>query len=317
MGTAIFREPDFERLRHSGLRVVGLTVATTWPDVAGSWSRWHFRSLGLPASTVGSALAIAEWQIHRIEDWCAESGGTLRIIRSVGDLDACLADNGPLGILIGVQGGHVLAGEPRNVGRLWTRGVRMLAPAHTMDNDLVGSSTGRRNGGLTDLGREVLDELEALGVIVDLAHMSERGISDALAILSRASIISHTAVRDPTARGSRWRRYSAATRNVSAELAAAVAERGGIVGIVLATQLLGGRTLSHAVAAIRRAIDACGSDHVALGSDVDGALKMVIGHAGLPALADALLGSGLDDDEVRAYLGANSVRFLRDALPRG
>ncbi len=143
------------------MNVVGLTVATAWPDLRGSLSRWHFRSLGLPASAVGSNMAIAEWVIGRIQGWCAESATGMLVVRSLADLETCLADGGPVGVLIGVQGGHVLDGSLANIARLHELRVRMLAPAHVMDNSLVGSSTGRRAGGLTAYGREVIAELEA------------------------------------------------------------------------------------------------------------------------------------------------------------
>ena len=169
---------DLPRLRSVGYGVVGLTIATTWPDVRGSLSRWHFRSLGLPASAVGSPLAISNWVIDRIERWCEESGGALAIVRSVGDLDFCLADGGPVGVLLGVQGGHVLEGELANISHLRERGVRIFAPAHVMDNDVVGSGTGRHAPGLSGFGREVVAELETNGIIVDLAHMSVAGVVD-------------------------------------------------------------------------------------------------------------------------------------------
>ena len=65
------------------------------------------------------------------------------VVRTSADLAACLASDGPVGVLIGVQGGHVLDGSLANVARLRELGVRMFAPAHVMDNALVGSSTGR------------------------------------------------------------------------------------------------------------------------------------------------------------------------------
>ena len=64
------------------------------------------------------------------------------------DLEACLADDGPTGIVIGVQGGHIIEGSLANIARLRDLGVRMFALGHVMDNALVGSSTGRGRGGL-------------------------------------------------------------------------------------------------------------------------------------------------------------------------
>jgi microsomal dipeptidase-like Zn-dependent dipeptidase len=94
-----------------------------------------------------------------------------------------------------------------------------------------------------------------------------------------------------------------------------VGARGGLFGVVMATQLLGGSTLTDAVAMIRRARAATGEENVALGSDMDGALKMVTGAEGLPALADALLAAGLSEQSVSDFIGGNAARFLRRALP--
>jgi len=324
VGSVLFRDAflsggrghaDLPRLSATGYRVVGLTVATTWPDVEGSLSRWHFRSLGLPSSAVRSPFAVARWLIGRIEHLCAASDGKLVVIRTSNDLDLCLADGGPVGILLGVQGGHVLEGDLPNVGRLRELGVRMFAPAHVMDNDVVGSGTGKRAAGVTDFGHAVIQELEAQALIVDLAHMSLPGIEAVLPTLTRPFLLSHGAIRDETARPGRLRRYGAATRNVPASVAREVGARGGLFGVVLATQLLGGSTLADAVGMIRRALDAAGDKNVALGSDMDGALRMLIDVEGMPALVDALLASGLEEAVVAGYVGANAVRFLRANLP--
>jgi len=323
VGTALFRETfltpvghghvDLPRLRAAGVNVVGLTIATRFPDLRGTLSRPHFRSLGLPPAA-RSNMAVAEWLIGRIEGWCAESGGELRIIRRRSDLAACLALGGPVGVLLGVQGGHVLDGDLAKVGRLRELGVRMLAPAHVMDNRLVGSGTGRRRGGLTALGREAIAEIEAQGIIVDLAHMSLPGIADSLPFLRRPFVLSHTGLTELSGHRSRWRRYSPATRNIPALVAREIGQVGGLIGVVLATQLVGGEVLAHAVATIRLAAESAGEANVAIGSDMDGALRTVINAAGLPALTDALLQAGLDRSVVEGVMGGNAVRLLSKAL---
>ena len=194
VGSVLFRDSfltdgrghvDLPRLDKTGVRLIGLTVATTWPDLRGSLSRWHFRSLGLPARAVGSPMAVAEWLIGRIHRWCAESDGRLVVIRTRADMERCLAGSGPVGVLIGIQGGQVLEGSLENVARLRDHGVRMFAPAHVMDNALVGSSTGRSATGLTAFGQEALAALEEQSIIVDLAHMSLPGIEQSLKVASR------------------------------------------------------------------------------------------------------------------------------------
>lgn len=315
VGSALFRNSfltggrghvDLPRLRAVGVNVVGLTIATRWPNLRGSLSGWHFRSLGMPARVTGSDVAMAEWLIGRIHGWCAQSDGGLVVIRSVADLQRCLAPGGPVGVLLGVQGGHVLEGDLANVARLREAGVRMFAPAHVMDNALVGSSAGRRAGGLTDYGREVIAELEAQSIVVDLAHMSTVGIAEASPLLKRAFVLSHTGLTE----------CRDVSRNLPASLVAEVGAAGGLVGIVLATRLLGGSTLDAAVRTIRLAIDSAGADHVAFGSDMDGALRMLIDIEGLPALTAALLESDISSETVADVMGANSARLLTEGLPR-
>jgi microsomal dipeptidase-like Zn-dependent dipeptidase len=324
VGSALFRDSfvsggrghvDLPRLNAVGVNVVGLTVATRWPNLRGTLSGWHFRSLGMPARVTRSDMAMVEWLIGRIDGWCDRSDGAMSVIRSRADLERCLAPGGPVGIVIGVQGGQVIEGDLANLARLRTAGLRMFAPAHVMDNRLVGSGTGRLAGGPTDYGREVIAELEAQSIVVDLAHMSAAGVEGALPLLKRPFALSHTGLSDVAGGGSRWRRFSPRTRNISAALAAQVAAAGGVVGITLSTQLLGGSTMADAVRTFRAAIDAAGAEHVALGSDMDGALRMLIDVEGLPALTNALLESGLGETDASNVIGGNAVRLLRDVLP--
>jgi microsomal dipeptidase-like Zn-dependent dipeptidase len=262
-------------------------------------------------------MTLAQWLIERVERWAADSARQMIVVRSRTDLERCLAAGGPLGILLGVQGGHVLEGDAGNVAVLRELGVRMFAPAHVMDNDLVGSGTGKSAAGLSGFGREVVAELEAQDVIVDLAHMSIAGVEETMPLLTRPFLLSHGALRDSDhpGRPGHFRRYNAETRNVPASVAAAIAAHDGLFGVVLATQLLGGSTLKDGANMIRRVLAACGERNVALGSDMDGALKMLIATEGLPALAEALLIDGLSPDVVSGFLRGNAMRFLRSALP--
>jgi microsomal dipeptidase-like Zn-dependent dipeptidase len=217
--------------------------------------------------------------------------------------------------MLGVQGGHVIEGDLANLARLQAAGVRMFAPAHVMDNALVGSSTGRRAGGLSALGREAIAELEAQAIIVDLAHMSRAGIEAALPLLTRPFLVSHTGLTNVAGGRSHWRRFSPATRNIPAQLAGEIGAAGGLLGVALSTQLLGGSTLAAATRTFHAAVEAAGPEHVAIGSDMDGALRMLVDVEGLPALAAALLDSGMDERTVAAVIGGNAISLLSAGLP--
>lgn len=322
VGTAIMRpgflprrrhgHADLPRLRAGGVDLVGLSIATRHPDLRGTFSTPFFWSQGLPRSVLASDMAIAEALIDRIEGWEAGSRGALRIVRGREDFDQVGPGADWLGAFIGVQGGQVLDGDLSNLARLRERGLCMLAPAHVMDNALVGSSTGALRGGLTGLGREVVAECERLGVVVDLAHMSAAGIHDTLPLLNRPFVLSHTGFIELAGGGSRGMRYSPRTRNLASEQAGLVAEAGGVIGLTLSTWLLGGQDLDAVGRAFDLGLEIGGPDKVAIGSDMDGGLRMVVDAAGMPALADVLLRNGHDRETVAAVLGGNALRVLRD-----
>ncbi|HET7676543.1 MAG TPA: membrane dipeptidase [Candidatus Limnocylindrales bacterium] len=325
VGTVLFRRSfmrrlghghvDLPRLREGGVDLIGLSIATRFPDLRGTLSAPHFRSLGMPRKALGSGMAIAEWLVQRIEGWAAASAGGLKVVRDAAGLEGRPRADGSVGAFIGVQGGHVLDGDARNVERLHALGVRMLAPAHVMDNELVGSGTGARAGGLTPFGREVVAECERLGIAVDLAHMSSAGIRDTVPLLRRPFLLSHTGLRSLAGGRSRWRRYSPATRNVGDDDLRLVAEAGGVVGLTLSTQLLGGSSMETLVRAFARAIELMGPERVAIGSDFDGALRMPFDVTGLPALTQALLDAGFGSEVVAGVMGGNALRQLRAARP--
>jgi len=299
---------DLARARAGGLDLAGFTVATRFPDRRGTLSAPHFAALGV--RPLGPPIDLAEALVHRLEGWATSSGGRLVLARDAADLEDVGRDEA-LRAFIGVQGGQVLGGDLRNVARLRRLGVRMLAVAHVMDSDLAGSGSGRRAAGLTGLGREAIAELETQGILVDLAHASAATIRQAVPRLRRPFVVSHTGFTALAGGTSRWRRYSPATRNLAAPEVRLVAEAGGLVGVTLATALVGDASLDAVVRSFAYALEALGPAGVALGSDFDGALPMPFDVTGLPALTQALLDAGFGRETVAAVMGGNALRLLR------
>ncbi len=302
---------DLPRLREGGVDLVGLSIATRHPDLRGTSSTPFFWSQGLPRTVLGSDMEIAGALIDRIEGWALGSGGRLRIVKERADLDGVGPGAGWLGAFLGIQGGHVLEGDVANLKRLRERGVRMLALAHVMDNALVGSNTGAGRGGLTGFGREVIAECERLGILVDLAHMSSAGIRDSLPLLTTPFVLSHTGFTELAGGGNRGMRYSPGTRNLPGEEVRMVAEAGGVIGLTLSTWLLGGDDLDAVGRAFDLALKVAGPDKVAIGSDMDGGLRMVVDAAGMPAVTGELLRRGHAPETVAAVIGGNALRVLR------
>ncbi|HEX5465082.1 MAG TPA: membrane dipeptidase [Candidatus Limnocylindrales bacterium] len=349
VGSALFRADllaphgpghvDLERARAGGLDLVGLTIATRYPDLHGWLSAPHFRSLGIRPGRPGD-LAIVAAFVRRIEAWAARSGGRLVLTRGPEDLEtigdglaAAAAPAAPadppapdrsaelpeppaLRAFIGVQSGQALDGDPRNVAALTRLGVRMLGLAHTMDSPLAGSSTGRRGGGLTGLGREVVAELEAQGVLVDLAHASMAAIRETVPLLKRPFVVSHTGFTALATGGPRWRRFRPGRRNLEDAEARLVGQAGGLIGVSLASPLVGASSLEAIVRTFEHAVDLVGPDQVALGSDFDGALPMPFDVTALPHLTAALLGAGFGRGVVAGIMGRNALRVLRGAPAR-
>ncbi len=318
-GTLLFRRTfdrelrhghvDLPRARAGGLDLAGFTIATRFPDERGLLSAPHFAVLGI-TPWGRRPIDLVEAFVRRLEGWAAASGGRLVLARSPSELDAVGRD-GALRAFIGVQGGQAVGGELRNVARLRALGVRMLGLAHVMDSGLAGSGSGRGAGGLTGFGREAIAECEAQGILIDLAHASPATIRDAVPLLGRPFLVSHTGFTTLAGGASRWRRYSPATRNIADAEARLVAEAGGLIGVTLAAPLIGGATLDAVVRSFEHALELAGPSQVALGSDFDGALPMPFDVRGLPALTQGLLDAGLGREVVAAVMGGNALRVLR------
>ncbi|MEO1370797.1 MAG: membrane dipeptidase, partial [Acidobacteriota bacterium] len=190
---------------------------------------------------------------------------------------------------------------------LYDAGFRMLGLAHFFDNDAAGSAHGLEKGGLSELGRAVIRECERLGVVVDLAHVSPRAFREATAMATKPMVVSHGGV-DGTC---------PSPRNLSDAELRALASTGGVIGVGLFKGAVCGTTVDATAAAIVHAVRTVGVEHVALGSDFDGAVTAPVGADGLPTLTEALLRRGLDRPSVEAVLGGNVVRVLRETLPPG
>jgi microsomal dipeptidase-like Zn-dependent dipeptidase len=168
-----------------------------------------------------------------------------------------------------------------------------------------GSAHGARAGGLTALGRRWLSEMERLELVVDLAHASPQTFADVIAAATRPVLVSHTGVTG-TCPG---------PRNLTDDQLRAVARTGGVVGIAYFKVAVCGSEPRQIARAIVHAVRVAGAEHVALGSDFDGAVATPFDTTGLPVLVDALLAEGLTEAQTRLVLGANTLRLLGELLP--
>ena len=264
---------------------------------------------GWPRATWRSLLARAEHQAGRLATMAALSGGGLAIVRNAAELDALLARRAAgervVGALLAIEGAHALDGDAANVDRLSDAGYRMVGLTHFFDNDVAGSAHGTAKGGLTANGRDLVGRLEARSILVDLAHASAPTIDDVLAIATRPVVISHTGVRGTADNA----------RNLGDDQLRGIAATGGIVGIGFWPTASGGDDAFSIARAIVHAVAIIGAEHVALGSDFDGAVPTPFDAAGLGLLTQALLTEGLDEATIAAVMGGSAIELLRRCLP--
>lgn len=262
-----------------------------------------------PVRTWNSLLERALFQGEKLHAAAAGSEGRMEVVRTRGQLRAIAerggAGGGRLAALLATEGLHPLEGRIENVDRLYDAGFRMTGLTHFFDNEVGGSAHGVEKGGLTPFGKEVVRRLEQKKIVIDLAHASPRVIDDVLAQATRPIVVSHTGVQG-TCRG---------PRNLSDAHLRAIAAKGGVVGIGYFEGAVCGTDVQAIVRAIRYAVSIAGIEHVALGSDFDGATRTTFDTTGLPLLTEALLQSGFSEADVAAIMGGNVLRLLLAQLP--
>jgi microsomal dipeptidase-like Zn-dependent dipeptidase len=256
-----------------------------------------------------SRLARALHQAELLRTAAAASDGRLRLIATRRDLAEHLAafaeDPARTAAFLGLEGMHALDGRVEALDELAAAGFRMIGFAHFFDNAFAGSSAGEEKHGLTALGQRALARMDELGLIADLAHASPATLRDVLAQTTRPAVVSHTGVQ-ATCPG---------PRNLSDEEVRLVAAGGGLIGIG-AFEGAVCDTAPRAVArAMRHVRDLVGIEHVALGSDFDGAVTTAFDVSENAVLVEALLAEGFTPDEVRLALGENALVLLARLLP--
>jgi membrane dipeptidase len=142
-------------------------------------------------------------------------------------------------------------------------------------------------------------------MIVDLAHASSQTIDEVLQISQQPVLVSHTGVRGTCDN----------VRNLTDRQLQQIAKTGGLIGIGFWKTAVCGDTVGAIVKAIRYAADQVGVEHVALGSDFDGAVRLPIGAAQLVQITVALKDSGFSDADIQQIMGLNIIRLMQKLLP--
>jgi membrane dipeptidase len=301
------------------------------------WSVYVPADIDQPFTRTIAQIDLVERMVGRDERLAlARTGSEARAIR----------DSGRIASLMGAEGGHSIEGSLDNLHALAARGVRYMTLTHSDTIDWADSATDEaRHGGLTAFGRDVVREMNRIGMLVDLSHVSVDTMRDALDTTDAPVIASHS------------NSYALAPhpRNIPDDVLRAIGDGGGVImsvffsGFVVAetarqvTKMFDAlRRLRHELAGDEAAIDAeferlqgeqdlepgsvadvvdhiehiaevAGIDAVGIGSDFDGTFLTPHGLEDVscyPAITDELLKRGWGEHEIRKVLGENSLRVL-------
>ena len=249
---------------------------------------------------------------------------------------------GRIAALIGIEGGHAIEDSPRLLRQFYELGVRYMTLTHTNTNgwaDSSGDTTNasvKRHGGLNELGKSIVLEMSRIGMMVDISHVDDKTFWAALAVSKAPLIASHSSCRA----------LANVPRNMTDEMIAALAKKGGVIQInfncgflneatakmetafekklgkydeavfkkAFASGEIPRATLAEVVAHIDHAVKIGGIDSVGLGSDFDGipcTPKGLDDVSKFPALTRALLEKGYSAADIHKIYGGNLLRVMR------
>ena len=267
---------------------------------------------------------------------------------------ARITQAGKIAAVLTIESGHAIA-DDLAVLRMYHRlGVRSMTLTHFRNNNWADSSTDKpQHDGLTDFGREVVREMNRIGMIVDISHVSDKTFYDTLEVTCKPLIASHSSCRA----------LCDVPRNMTDDMIRALAKNGGVIGINFGGDFvspkevetarqtfaahaavepdLTGRALDEFAAKyyldnynimkqnqatiedvadhIDHAVKLAGVDHVGIGSDWDGIDSVPAGLedvSKMPALTALLLQRGYSEGDVKQILGGNFLRVMRQVIGR-
>jgi len=308
-----FGHVDFPRMQEANVALQAFTIVTKSPKGQGfrgtnSDATDNITLLnivqGRPVSNWNSLFKRALYQVKKLHRFAREYENGFIIVKSLNDFNKLLKEreknSSVTGGFLGVEGAHCLEGDIKNLDKLYKAGVRMIGPTHFFDNELGGSAHGISGEGLTGFGEKVIDRMNELGIIIDLAHLSPKMIDDILDRTTSPVIVSHTGVNGT---------YKS-PRNLSDEQIKRIADNGGLIGITFFKGAIPEVGVKGIVDAIRYVKDFVGVEHVALGSDYDGDVTAPFDITGFPLIVEEMMRQSFSEKEIRAVMGENIKAFM-------
>jgi membrane dipeptidase len=267
------------------------------------------------APPVRQARAAAYATVAAGRLFALERAGELRVARSVADLDAAHEDEGPPVAVLHLEGAEAIDPGLEALETWYRAGLRSLGPVWSRPNrfahgvPFIFPSSPDTGPGLTPAGHALVSRCAELGILVDLSHLNEAGFWEVARLHVGPLVASHSGAHA----------LCAASRNLTDRQLDAIGASAGLVGIVFASLFLRADFADDAdtpieliVSHARYVADRIGVEHVALGSDFDGAtIPVALGDAaGLPRLLVAFAEAGFTAEEIEAIAWGNWRRVL-------
>ena len=214
---------------------------------------------------------------------------------------------GKKSIMLGIENGHALDGKIENLYHFAQRGIVYMTLCHNGDNDICDSARGSQtHNGVSDFGRQVISEMNRLGIMVDLSHAAEKSFYDALELSATPIVCSHSSCRA----------LCDHPRNLTDDQMRALAAKGGVMQVTLYPGFLvkdGEATIEDAMRHLEHAIDVMGIDHVGLGTDFDGdgGIRGLANSSELTNYTRQLMASSFSQEDIQKIWGGNFLRVMQ------
>ncbi len=220
-----------------------------------------------------------------------------------------LKGEGKKAIFIGIENGYGIGKDISNIARFQKMGVNYITLCHTKDNDICDTSSDTKHewNGLSPYGRDVVKEMNRLGVMIDVSHAGEKTFWDVIELSTQPIIASHSSVQA----------LCYHDRNLTDKQMKAIAKNGGVVQICLVDLFINKDTskasLIDAIDHIDYAVKVAGIDHVGIASDFDGGggLLDCADVAQFPNITRELIRRGYSEKEIRKIWGGNLLRAFK------
>ena len=268
------------------MRQGGIDAACFAVDVTSAWENHLLYAL--------DGLAWLKREIARHRD-------DIELALTAGDI-AAARERGRIAAVLAVENSDALHRTLNVIDSLYDIGVRTMTLTHSTRSHAGDGCEVVAGGGLTGFGREVVDAMNQLGMLIDVSHLNDAGFRDVLELSSDPVVASHSCCR----------RLCAHPRNLTDEQLRALGEKGGVVGLTFVPRFLAGENpgLSHLLDHIEHAVSVAGPGAVGLGSDFDGGGTLLESAADFPRITAGLAGRGFGEEALTGILGGNHLRLL-------